>query len=107
MGHAQVNRSGPCLVQEPIYGNESLSRGEFRRKAAIGRKTASETPREKEGLANGMKMRQAANMVAGHNRRVCVFPGEFSGKTAGRLTIGRRFPTCPTNRLRDCNLMEL
>jgi hypothetical protein len=53
---AQVNRSDPCLVQEPIHGNESLSRGEFRGKTAISRKTASETPSEKEGLANGVEM---------------------------------------------------
>jgi hypothetical protein len=57
---AQVERAGSGLIQQSVHDHERLARAQWGDKDPVGRQTAVKTPREKDGLVDFMKMRQAA-----------------------------------------------
>jgi hypothetical protein len=84
----------PCFVEKPVHSNESFARSEIRRKAATLGQSARKSPGEEHRLTGGVPVRQSPRMKTAHVSK--VLPRGRNSPDGGRLTTGRRFPTCPT-----------
>jgi hypothetical protein len=64
--HAEIQRPGAPAIENPVHGYEGFSRCSRLREAAICRQASVQSPGEEDGLADAMKMRQAAAGEGGH-----------------------------------------
>ncbi len=65
-GHAEIQRPGAPAIENSVHGYEGFSRCRCLREAAICRQASVQSPGEEDGLADAMKMRQAAAGEGGH-----------------------------------------
>jgi hypothetical protein len=94
----KVHRSTPRAVQQPVESYERLTGGSAVRELPPRRQTAFQTPRQKDRPTNYVNVRQPANTITPHATEVRSRSGNSLHYGPGRLTIGRRLPTCPTKK---------
>jgi hypothetical protein len=96
VGAAKVQRTRAGGVEEAVHRYEGLAGGARRGKGTIRREAAVQAPGDEDGLPDGVIVWQAATVEGGHEERVGGEREDSQEKQEGRLTIGRRFPICPT-----------
>jgi hypothetical protein len=67
---SKVERAAAGIIEQPVHEHEGLARGSRRGEATILRETAVKTPRDEDGLAGGLIVRQAANVESRHKYKV-------------------------------------
>ena len=73
LGVAQVQRTGTRTVENSVQCEKRSSRRRRRREDAASRKTAVQPPGEKCRMADGVIVRQAADVEGGHYTRSVNF----------------------------------
>ena len=91
----QVQRTRTGGVEKAVHDHEGFTAGSDARECAILWKAAVQAPRQEDGMVDGMKVREPAGVDLGHEEEVRT-GSSFSHGSAGRLEIGRRLKTCPT-----------
>jgi hypothetical protein len=92
---AQVQGTDARGVEKTVHDHESFPAGSGFGEGAIFREAAEQAPRQEDGVVDGMKVWEPAGVEFGHEGLVRT-AAEFSHGSAGRLKIGRRLKTCPT-----------
>jgi hypothetical protein len=76
---AKVERACACVVENAVHSDERLAGGGCSREVAVRRKTAVQTPREEDRLADGMEVRKTAASEGSHLETVAD-PGKILRK---------------------------
>jgi hypothetical protein len=69
---AKVQRTSVSGVEKAVHRQEGLAGSGRRRKSAVRREAAMQTPGEEDGLPDGVIVRQAATMESGHEEKWAV-----------------------------------
>ncbi len=77
--HPKIQRASTPAVENSIHGNKGFSRCGNLRELAICGEASMQSPSEEYGLADVVKMRQAATAECGHEHKKCAFEAKILG----------------------------
>ena len=93
----KIHRAGAGLIEQTVHSREGFAGRCRLGKTSVRGQTAGEAPSNEDRAADRVNMRESASVAGNHKTEVHSRSENSPLKTPGRLTIGRRLPTCPTS----------